>query len=75
MTPQQGRPLMDGRYVVFVPCWPRHDTWLEPHIVQWRDGVWRFLNSEEKYPDTVHYWMGPLPILKKPEISFPEFDL
>jgi hypothetical protein len=61
MKLETGEPIMDGRYVVYVPGVL---GWLEPYIVLWHKGGWRHRNSTEEYADKVHYWTGPLPVLQ-----------
>lgn len=76
MNLETGKPTMDGRYVVYVPGLL---GWLEPHIVTWQRGEWYFMHSTQKYPDKVHFFIGPLPVLNTmpgPSDEFgQEFDL
>lgn len=62
MNRETGKPIIEGRYVVYVEG---HMGWLEPHIVTWNKGEWHFLHSSQKYPDEVLFWYGPLPVMSK----------
>lgn len=65
MKLETGNPVIDGRYVVYVPGIL---GWLEPQLVIWANGSWRFRNSTEKYPDGVRCWIGPLPVVSSGDI-------
>lgn len=56
MKIQVGKPLVNGRYVVFVRC-ASHQVkdWCEPEIATWHDGLWH-------HGKHVHGWIGPLPL-------------
>lgn len=71
MTPETGKPIYDGRYVVYVPG--ILGEWLQPTLAMWTGGAWHFLNSSEKFPDEVKTWIGPLPVLRTD--WQPEYDL
>jgi hypothetical protein len=60
MNLETGTPLIEGRYVVFVPGF---QGWLEPFIVLWHKGGWRHRNSSEPYTDVVHSW-ARIPVIK-----------
>lgn len=84
MKLETGEPAFDGRYVVYVEGLL---GWLEPHIVMRAGKKWKFQGSSQEYPDAVHCWIGPLPVMSKSAFdawdgkSFPssevpqEFDL
>lgn len=73
MKLETGKPTVEGLYVVFVPAVVKQ--WLEPHIVTWHKGAWFHRWSTEKYPDKVHAWSGPIPVLESHPVQVPEFDL
>lgn len=62
MRIENGKPVIEGLYVVFVPAVVK--DWLEPHIVTWHKGAWYFRWSTEKYDSDVKGWCGPIPTLK-----------
>jgi hypothetical protein len=62
MKLETGEPIMDGRYVVYVEGLL---GWLEPHIVVRAGKKWKFQGSSQDYPDAVHCWIGPLPVMSK----------
>lgn len=66
MKLETGTPLLDGRYVVYVPGLM---GWLEPKLVLWQKGGWTFTYSTEAYPDKVHCWIGPLPVISQGEVA------
>jgi hypothetical protein len=71
---QQGKPLMDGRYLVYIEGLK---GWCEPKIATWRarQGGFFHYHSEQSF-GTVHGWIGPLPILEAPKPApVQEFDL
>lgn len=76
MKLETGKPTFDGRYVVYVAGVL---GWLEPRLSTWNKGAWYFYHSTEKFPDHVHYWIGPLPVvgaMPGPSDEFgQEFDL
>lgn len=59
MKIQVGKPLDNGRYVVFVRCAsPQIKDWCEPEIATWHDGLWHHGKAH------VHGWIGPLPLAR-----------
>lgn len=66
MNLQTGKPVHEGRYVVYVPGLL---GWLEPQIVTWTKGAWRHYHSTQEYPDEVICWAGPLPVLNRPTVG------
>lgn len=79
MNLETGTPIHDGRYIVYVEGVM---GWLEPHIVTWAT-KWKFLHSQQDYPDPVYCWIGPLPVISKAafessgkgQAELPEYDL
>lgn len=72
MKLEQGKPIMEGRYVAYVQGVLE---WLSPVLVTWNRGAWYYHHSSQKYPDPVVHWIGPLPALKMAEKPRLEFDL
>jgi hypothetical protein len=70
MKLETGEPVLDGRYLVYVPSF---GGFLEPVIVSRVKGEWCFRNSEERYADTNRYWVL-LPVLKyEPQTTDQEY--
>jgi hypothetical protein len=61
VTPSQGNPIFDARYVVFVALEKAAPLghFVEPLIAAWANGKWHTTD-----PRKVLGWIGPLPVLK-----------
>lgn len=75
MKIQTGRPIVEGRYVVFIRCAPSQvREWLEPIIMVWHGGRWQSTFMPQA---NVEGWCGPIPVMKVSDLPepAPSYDL
>lgn len=77
MKVETGKPKIEGRYVVFIPCASSQvRDWVEPIIMVWHGGRWQSTFMPQA---NVVAWCGPIPVMKAGDIEakapVQEYDL
>jgi len=67
MNIQQGQPLVEGDYVVYIKYHYKPEM-NAPSVCIWRDGKWfHHFRSEIEMVSPIHGWVGPIPAFKPVE--------